>query len=118
MDPNQLYAGRSTALHLSIGKGREQTALFLIDQVPGCDVNNADHADDRATGITPLMLACHAGWQAVVRALVAKGANVHAADSFNRTALVYAAMNGKDTVGAHLVAEAGAAWLVPGGRAD
>lgn len=96
---------------MAVAKGHEEAALFLVNQVPTCDVDART-----AGGVTPLMLAAQQGRGAVVRALVAKGAQVDAQDAQNRTALVLAAMSFKDTVATYLVAEAGAAWEVEGGR--
>ena len=55
-------------------------------------------------GYSPLMWAASKGHKAVVEALLAGGADVHAGDSENRTALMMAAANGHPDIAALLIA--------------
>ena len=64
-----------TALHLAVSHGHNEAALFLINDVPGVDVNAP-----QSNGTTPLMLAAEHCTLQVVQALVAKGADMNAKD--------------------------------------
>jgi hypothetical protein len=63
-------------LHTSIDCKRKDVALYLVNDVPGVDVNLR-----LANGTTPLYLAVKAGTLPVVQALVNKGADVNALSS-------------------------------------
>lgn len=92
---------RMTLLHLAARDGTPEMLLQLLSA--GADANALGAKDKCA----PLAIAAAKGDAAAVRALLDSGALIDSTDIFNRTALVYAAMNGRTTV-AKLLLEAGA----------
>ncbi len=93
-----------TALHAAVAHGRNEAALFLINDVPGVDVNAP-----ASNGATPLTLAVEHCTVQVVQALVAKGADMNAEDERGMTAVVHALAKGHDETATFLVT-AGADW--------
>ena len=79
-----------TALHLAASTGHNEAALFLINDVPGVDLNAL-----LSNGATPLMISAASGTLQVVRALVAKGADMNAKDGDGKTAVAFAVVAGQ-----------------------
>jgi hypothetical protein len=86
VDPNEPAGDGFSPLHAAIGNLKERAALFLTRNVPHIDVNVR-----WLEGKTPLMLAAQRGMLEVMKALMAKGAQVDQQDNEGRTALIYAA---------------------------
>lgn len=94
----------NTPLHSLISNEMPQHALALMEVAAQRGLHFETPDDHNKTA---LHLAAMVGFGDVVRALVAKGANIHAVDRFGRTPLHYAALRGcKDAAVALL--EAGA----------
>ncbi len=107
VDPTVKEASMNvTALHTAVSKGHNEAVLFLINDVPGVDVN-APQSD----GGTALMLAALSDNLQVVRALFAKGADMNAKDETGQTAVVHAVAAGHAETSTFLVT-AGADWDV------
>ncbi len=105
VDPTVGETSRNlTALHLATSFGHNEAALFLINDVPGVDVN-----EPMSDGVTPLLLAVQCSTLEVVQALVAKGADMSAKDEEGKTALAHAVLKGHAETAAFLVT-AGADW--------
>lgn len=106
-DPNEQRGIGTTRLLGAWGKQHERAALFLIEQVPGCDVNLRG-----PEGITPLISAAQDGLLRVMRALVARGADV---DAMVRCypAIVIATIERQEEASVYLIEEAGASWAMP-----
>ena len=110
-NPDQLLANRAglTPLHLAIrggGAGHVECALALIE------ADKLGRACVELTGkerVPPLLLAAAAGQTQVCRALLGKGASVHARNAAGCSALHLAVAEGH---------EATARWLVAEGKAD
>jgi 26S proteasome non-ATPase regulatory subunit 10 len=82
----------------------------FINKVPGIDLNVRGPG-----GGTPLMLTCSSPVGPVIRALVAKGADVNAVDDQGASALRYAIEDfGNEDVTHFLLREGKAAWDGPG----
>ena len=73
VDPNEARTDVWRPLPIAIDNGREQEAIFLINEAPGVDIDAPIPGN-----LTPLMLAAAYGMMDVLRALVAKGAVVNA----------------------------------------
>lgn len=73
MDPDEPQATDCTPLILAIINDMEEAALWLIDEAPRVNVNWAG-----ADGGTALMCAAQYGRISIVKALLSKGADVHA----------------------------------------
>jgi len=80
-----------SALIIVLKKDRVDLANFLVDA--GADVNQA-----ALNGITPLMAAAYGGHDAMVKRLLAKGADIRAVDRLQKNAMVYAAGEGRTDV--------------------
>jgi len=80
-----------SALVIVLKKDRVDLANVLIDA--GADVNLA-----AVNGITPLMAAAYGGHDAIVKRLLAKGADIRAVDRLQKNAMVYAAGEGHTEV--------------------
>jgi ankyrin repeat protein len=107
VDPNTATSDGMTALYLAVFKRREESALWLINEAPGCDLNAAN-----SSGFTPLMLAARGGQTRIIKALVARGADVDARDERGVCVLVHAAVKKEEDAALYLLEEAGAAWDV------
>ena len=105
VDPNEARTDSWRPLPLAIDGGREQEALFLINEAPGVDIN----APTPSGGHTPLMLAARRGMVNVLRVLVAKGANVNAKNEQGLTALHAALCQQQEAAALYLVEEAATA---------
>jgi hypothetical protein len=99
-------------LHVAIFVSRDRAALFLINDVPGVDLE-ARMRD----GKTPLMIAARFGRVNVMKALVAKGVDVDVRNDLQAgsTALTYAIGEGKEQAALYLLEEANASWRVGDG---
>jgi len=86
-----------SALVIVLKKDRVDLANVLIDA--GADVNLA-----AVNGITPLMAAAYGGHDAIVKRLLAKGADIRAVDRLQKNAMVYAAGEGHTEVVMVLIA--------------
>jgi len=86
-----------TALIVVLKKDRADLANLLI--YAGADVNIA-----AVNGITPLMAASYGGHDAIVKRLMAKGADLRAVDRLQKNAMVYAAGEGRTEVVMTLIA--------------
>jgi ankyrin repeat protein len=86
-----------SALIIVLKKDRADLAGLLLDA--GANVNQA-----AVNGITPLMAASYAGHEAIVKRLLAQGADPRPADRLNKTAMVYAAGEGRTAIVQMLVA--------------
>ena len=86
-----------SALIIVLKKDRVDLADVLIDA--GADVNQP-----AVNGITPLMAAAYGGHDAIVKRLLAKGADIRAVDRLQKNAMVYAAGEGRTEVVMTLIA--------------
>jgi ankyrin repeat protein len=115
VDPNQQAGdGQINPLTLAICASNEPACLFLINDVPGVDLE-ARSSD----GNTPLMTAAGEGMVKVMKALVAKGVDVEAsndADGFRTTAVVHAIGANQEEAALYLLEEANASWDLGNGR--
>jgi quinoprotein dehydrogenase-associated probable ABC transporter substrate-binding protein len=89
-DPNAVSAQNFTPLGIATQYGKDQAALALIEA--GADLGRPIGDG----GYTPLMLATSGHANAVVKALLGKGADVNAHNSGGVTALMIAAASGHD----------------------
>jgi len=80
-----------TALVMALQNDRPALAMDMVKA--GTDVNLA-----AVNGVTPLMAAAHAGQTDIVRALLAKGADIAAVDRLKKNAMTYAAGQGRTEV--------------------
>lgn len=102
--------GEITPFHFAVGRGAA-VALFFINECR-IDLNVRGPG-----GGTPLMLACSLPVGPVIRALVARGADVNAVDDEGASALRYAIEDFKNEAAAlFLLTEGGAAWEDGPGR--
>ena len=101
VDPNEEATNGWRPLHLAIDNGREQGALFLINEAPGVDIEAP-----APRGNTPLMLAAAHGRVNVLRALVAKGANANAKNKQGYGALLAAISHKQPAAALYLINEA------------
>jgi ankyrin repeat protein len=85
-----------TALVIVLKKDRVDLAEVLIEA--GTDVNQP-----AVNGITPLMAAAYGGHDAIVKKLLAKGADPRALDRLQKNAMVYASGEGRTEVVALLI---------------
>jgi quinoprotein dehydrogenase-associated probable ABC transporter substrate-binding protein len=110
-DPNAVSRQNFTPLGIAVQYGRNNAALALIaaGANPGTAVGGA--------GYTPLMLATANDEPALVRALIAKGADVNAVNSGGVTALMIAAADGSADM-AELLLRAGANASAQTSRGD
>jgi quinoprotein dehydrogenase-associated probable ABC transporter substrate-binding protein len=110
-DPNAVSRQNFTPLGIAVQYGRNNAALALIaaGANPGTAVGGA--------GYTPLMLATANDAPALVRALIAKGADVNAVNSGGVTALMIAAADGSADM-AELLLRAGANASAQTSRGD
>ena len=83
---------RSPELLDALIRRDEQTALELL-KLPGIDVEFKGRS-----GVTPLMLASKHGYVDVVKALLEKGANVHAVDDNGTTVIEFPANRHKEKI--------------------
>lgn len=109
-DPNR--CGRDEgALHAALHYKKVEAALVLInDEAPGVDLDEQD-----AFGNTPLSIAADKGLVPVLKALVAKGADLDALDGDRehpQGMLVHAIRNEQEEAALYLL-EAGAPWRPP-----
>lgn len=88
-DPNAVSAQNFTPLGIAVQYGKDKAAVALI--AGGADPGRATGD----AGYTPLMLATANHAQAVVQALIEKGADVNARNAGGVTALMIAAANGR-----------------------
>ena len=88
-DPNASSAQNFTPLGIAVQYGKDKAAVALI--AGGADPGRATGD----AGYTPLMLATANHAQAVVQALIEKGADVNARNAGGVTALMIAAANGR-----------------------
>jgi ankyrin repeat protein len=75
--------------------------LTKVRQVLKNDTTDLEEMDDN--GITPLIYAAQMGFFSIVKALVAKGANIQARDNNGRTALMWASLHKYNTIIEYLV---------------
>jgi uncharacterized protein len=80
-----------SALVIVLKKERADLATILLDA--GADVNQP-----ALNGITPLMAASFAGQDAIVKRLLAQGADPRATDRLKKNAMIYAAGEGRTAV--------------------
>jgi hypothetical protein len=92
--PDTAVDGNS-ALLAATGENCADTVAFLLDR--GADVN-AKNSD----GWTPLIKAASANFPEVARVLLKHGADPDIADTLDRTAWMYASMNGREEIAALL----------------
>jgi ankyrin repeat protein len=90
-----------TALGLAARAGRDEIVATLLAGAAETERRQIDMADAR--GATPLMLALHAGREAVAQRLIDAGAAVDAADQQGETALSEAAFAGQEALGEALL---------------
>ncbi len=90
-----------TALGLAARAGRDEIVAELLAGASEAERRQIDLADAR--GATPLMLALHAGREAVARRLIDAGAALDVADRQGETALSEAAFAGLDELGETLL---------------
>ena len=90
-----------SALHLAISEKQRAAALYLINEAPGVDIDAPE-----SSGTTPLMLAAAHGLVGVLRALVAKGANVNAKNKRGFSALHKAIVRNQRAAALYLINEA------------
>jgi hypothetical protein len=113
LDPNEQAGNdQQSPLHIAINYSRQCAALFLINDVPGVDLEAR-----RKDGLTPLMLAAARGMVEVMKALVANGADVDARNGRNLdfTAMAYAIFMKQEEAAIFLQQEANASWRVTDG---
>ena len=108
VDPNEADTDGWRPLPLAIDGGREGGVSFLINEAPGVDIDAPI-----AMGGTPLMLAAKHGMVGVLRALVAKCANVNAKSKAGSTALEIAIRHGQEKAALYLVEKAAVAVYDP-----
>jgi ankyrin repeat protein len=82
-------------LHAAAGENCADTVALLLDRGADVNVKNGD-------GWTPLIKAASANFPEVARVLLAHGADPDIADRLDRTAWMYAAMNGREEIAALL----------------
>lgn len=107
VNPNEQWGVGITPLLGALGQQRERAALFMIEEVPGCDVNLRGPG-----GIGALTSAAMQGMLRVMRALVAKGADVNAIDAQGFPVVLNALLEGQEDAAIYLI-EAGASWRLP-----
>ena len=96
-----------SALHFACARGHELVAAALLD---GKYEGRGAAVDARSnTGVTPLMLACYRGREAIVRLLLSRGANQELQDESGYTALNNAVTCDQPGIVALLCAAPGAA---------
>ncbi|MFO1304360.1 MAG: ankyrin repeat domain-containing protein [Burkholderiales bacterium] len=86
-----------TALVIVLKKDRADLATLLLDA-------GADVGQPALNGITPLMAASFAGQDAIVKRLLAQGADPKPTDRLRKTAMVYAAGEGRSDIVRQLLA--------------
>lgn len=92
-------AGMGFALHYAVRARREKIANILLSTDPEAPVNSRDTYGD-----FPLCLASEAGDEEMVRSLLLNGAELHASDREECTALYIAARDGHEPVAQALLA--------------
>lgn len=91
----------TTPLHQACLRGNIDVANILVESAETSDtLNSADHKD----GVTPLFLAAREGHVEIVKALIAKGANVNVGEDEGWTSLHSACMNSHIAVVRELIA--------------
>ena len=106
-DINAMWSSSSgcniSALHAAIAHGEDEVALWIINEAVGADLNAV------AGGNTPLMLAVKRNALPLVKALVARGADVNVAWTSstlsNQTALHMATFFGHEEIALYLINE-------------
>lgn len=89
-DPDQAVGDEmQTALHAACHAGDLQIALLLLEHGARVDARTSE-------GMTPLMCAARGGSEAMVRALLARGADPGEIDHLSRSALHWAVAGGTD----------------------
>ena len=101
VDPNEARTDGWRPLSIALYAGREQEAFFLINEAPSVDIEAPILRGD-----TPLMLAAELGRVNVLRALVAKGANVNVKNEDGYSALEVAIRHGQRAAAVCLINEA------------
>jgi ankyrin repeat protein len=109
VDPNEKDSSGWAPLPLAVSMKQKEAALFLINNVPGADLNAQDEE-----GFTPLMFAAGTGMLAVMKALIAKGADVNAVNQKQESALIIAMANEQEEAALYLVEQARATWDMGG----
>jgi ankyrin repeat protein len=79
----------------AVGENCVETVALLLDKGADVNVTNSD-------GWTPLIKAASANLPEVVRVLLKHHPNLDVADRLDRTAWMYAAMNGREEIAALL----------------
>ena len=100
-DPNEARTDVWRPLPITINNGREQEAMFLINEAPGVDIDAP-----KSRGFTPLMVAAEHGTVDVLRALWGKGADVNAKDEKGFSALHKAIVRNQRAATLYLINEA------------
>lgn len=96
---NTINESKSNPLILACYRNNEEVALFLIDKVKDINYNSGMG--------TALMAGVMSGNIAIVKKLIASKADLNQGDTYNKTALIYAAFFNKNEI-AKLLIEAGA----------
>lgn len=111
VDPNVQWGKGITPLLGNLRQQRARAALFMIEQVPGCDVNLGG-----PEGVFALTSAAQDGMLRVMRALMAKGADVDAVDDHGFPVIMFAFNARQEAAAVYLIEEAGASWKMPDPR--
>lgn len=96
---NTLNESKSSPLILACYRNNEEVALFLIDKVKDVNYNSGMG--------TALMAGVMSGNIAIVKKLIATKADLNQADTYGKTALIYASFFNKNEI-AKLLIDAGA----------
>ena len=97
-----------SALHMAIAQTRRAVALFHINEAPGVDIGTLDGQRQAA-----LSLAAGVGDMAVIKALVAKGADVNEKNEAGVAPLHAAIYQAQEEAALYLVEEVGVTVMTP-----